>query len=579
MKNSLLFIAFVVISLSAFGQTEWQGPLPPPGLAPMNLCDDNNDGFQTFDLATFYEFIFYEQVFGVRPEDYHPTTFYLTQEDRDNETNPIPNPSAYVNISNPQKIYYRANAINPTGTYDVLKYANSISVFPIPEANYLEPLKLCDTDSDGFETFDLTLKNVEIIGDQTDIEVSFYITEEDAENKTNVIVNATSYTNISNPQTIYARVEFAETECYIINYLDLEVLESPCSDVAVYLTSQEAPRPGFDYKNRLTVKNIGTEPIGSGTVAFDHDTLLTFLSVSSPSTGNTIDITANGFSLNFDGLNPGEEEVLDITLNLPASTALGILLTNAATYTGSDNVAINNIYRLSETVVGSYDPNDIKEAHGPKIKFDEFTSNDYLFYTIRFQNVGTADAINVRIENTLDAQLDETTFQLLNTSHSNSLKRVGTKLTWSFDNIHLPSETMDEPASHGFVLYKIKPRPGFSIGDIIPNTAAIYFDFNAPVITNTFETEFEETLSVTKYLDEQFSVSPNPASSYVNIDLKKSIPNSGIFKVFNLQGKLVLQQEILKQRTELDVSNFSKGLYFIKMFTPDGVFVKKVVVK
>ena len=63
-----------------------------------------------------------------------------------------------------------------------------------------------------------------------------------------------------------------------------------------------------------------------------------------------------------------------------------------ATYLTDSNdlVESNNDSNLSEIVVGSYDPNDKMEALGPKVLYDEFvTSDQWLYYTIRFQNLGT----------------------------------------------------------------------------------------------------------------------------------------------------------------------------------------------
>ncbi len=43
----------------------------------------------------------------------------------------------------------------------------------------------------------------------------------------------------------------------------------------------------------------------------------------------------------------------------------------------------------------------------------------------------------------------------------------------------------NEPKSHGYIVYKIKAKQNVQIGDVIKNTAAIYFDYNLPIFTNT----------------------------------------------------------------------------------------------
>ena len=62
------------------------------------------------------------------------------------------------------------------------------------------------------------------------------------------------------------------------------------------------------------------------------------------------------------------------------------------------------------------------------------------------------------------------------------------QLTWSFNNIQLVDSNRNETASHGFIAYRVKPKNNLVIGDVIKNTASIYFDYNLPVRTNTQQT-------------------------------------------------------------------------------------------
>ena len=58
-------------------------------------------------------------------------------------------------------------------------------------------------------------------------------------------------------------------------------------------------------------------------------------------------------------------------------------------------------------------------------------------------------------------------------------------MKWTFENIDLPDASTDEPRSHGEVRYRVRPRSSAGEGTTILNSAAIYFDFNLPVITAT----------------------------------------------------------------------------------------------
>ena len=74
----------------------------------------------------------------------------------------------------------------------------------------------------------------------------------------------------------------------------------------------------------------------------------------------------------------------------------------------------------------------------PRILYDDFVNSDnWLYYTVRFQNLGTFPATFVRIEDELDSQLDETSFQMLQSSHDYVVKRTLSSLEWFFDDINL----------------------------------------------------------------------------------------------------------------------------------------------
>jgi uncharacterized repeat protein (TIGR01451 family) len=129
--------------------------------------------------------------------------------------------------------------------------------------------------------------------------------------------------------------------------------------------------------------------------------------------------------------------------------------------------------------------------------------NTELEYKIRFQNMGTAEAVNIVVVDTLSQHLDLTTFQMMSASHTYKLKfeRVNGRQVafWIFTDINLPAKSINEPASHGYIKFKIKHLPTIAEGTIIKNFADIYFDFNEPVRTN------ETAINMTDY---QFPVEP-----------------------------------------------------------------------
>jgi uncharacterized repeat protein (TIGR01451 family) len=138
-------------------------------------------------------------------------------------------------------------------------------------------------------------------------------------------------------------------------------------------------------------------------------------------------------------------------------------------------------------VRGSYDPND-KMAYplGLSTTHDILPNQD-IEYLIRFQNTGTDTAFTVIIRDTLSENLDIFSVQSGVSSHNYTFRMYGPRvLEWTFNNILLPDSTTNEPASNGFIKFKVRQVLNLPIGTLIDNSAAIYFDFNPPIITNTY---------------------------------------------------------------------------------------------
>jgi len=138
-------------------------------------------------------------------------------------------------------------------------------------------------------------------------------------------------------------------------------------------------------------------------------------------------------------------------------------------------------------VTGSYDPND-KTGYPLGLGDNhDIAPNQDLEYLIRFQNTGTDTAFNIVIKDTLTTDLDIFSVQSGVASNAYDFKIYGPRvLEWTFPNIMLPDSNVNEPASHGFIKFKVRQKPNLPIGTVINNSAAIYFDFNSPIFTNTY---------------------------------------------------------------------------------------------
>jgi uncharacterized repeat protein (TIGR01451 family) len=139
---------------------------------------------------------------------------------------------------------------------------------------------------------------------------------------------------------------------------------------------------------------------------------------------------------------------------------------------------------------GSYDPND-KQAYPQGIGNQHFIDEkEELDYTIRFQNTGTDTAFTVVVKDTLSSLLDIATLRAGASSHRYQLDILeGRILKFTFNKINLPDSNRSVIKSQGFIKFLVRLKANIAFGSKIENKAAIYFDFNVPVITNqTFHT-------------------------------------------------------------------------------------------
>ncbi|WP_033961895.1 DUF7619 domain-containing protein [Psychroserpens jangbogonensis] len=115
--------------------------------------------------------------------------------------------------------------------------------------------------------------------------------------------------------------------------------------------------------------------------------------------------------------------------------------------------------------MNSFDPNDITVLEGEETYINDI--DKYLHYIIRFQNAGTSEAINLKGTNILDDKLDWNTLELKSSSHDNRVEiNNGNTISFIFNYINLPDSTLDDPNSHGYIAYKVKPKSNVIVDDV-----------------------------------------------------------------------------------------------------------------
>jgi len=344
------------------------------------------------------------------------------------------------------------------------------------------------------------------------------------------------------------------------------------NDLKVTLLPLNEARPGFDAHYKIVYENIGTTIMnGNVTLTFDN-VRQTYLS-SNP-TENSID--DNLLTWQFEELLPFESQSILINFNTlePPTNEDGDILSFVTQINPVEEDATpeNNVYEFDQTIINSYDPNDKQVLQGEEIYEDEV--DGYLDYLVRFQNTGSASAVNITVTDTLSDNLNWNTFRTLSSSHDYSVEVLdGNMVSFIFEDIYLPPESSDPEGSNGHIAFQIKPNQTLSIGDEVENTANIYFDFNPPIITNTVTTQVVEFLSVEDFsLERLIMLHPNPVSSILKIQTSKNLTFQEATVYSVLGGELITTSE-----KQINMEKLVTGVYFVKIKTNKGSLTKKIV--
>jgi len=355
-------------------------------------------------------------------------------------------------------------------------------------------------------------------------------------------------------------------------------------DLVVDITNRTPFRPGFSSIIEVMVKSNGTVAI-PGMLQVILDSNVSYISASV----NPDQVNGDTLIFTIDTLDLFEKATITIETETYATVPLSspVLCSAQISPLAGDTFPADNHSQIVSTVVGSCDPNDKTAACGPYFTPAQLQNGDEMIYTIRFQNTGNFQADNIHIIDTLSQFFVLKDFRIISSSHLMHYTIEGSGIvTFYFDNIFLPPITTDEPGSHGFVKYAIRCSQNLSIGDAIDNTAYIYFDFNAPVQTNTETiiiadpplnantTEVPEALRMTIY--------PNPATNTLN-----GIFNSGKSKSFTLTvlsqiGQSVKTTSYSGDRFSTEINDLPAGLYYGKIViqgSGESLFFRFIVVK
>jgi hypothetical protein len=228
----------------------------------------------------------------------------------------------------------------------------------------------------------------------------------------------------------------------------------------------------------------------------------------------------------------------------------------------NDPTPANNTRLLESVVVGSYDPND-KQVFPALLTPDEVATDTLLEYLVRFQNTGTYHAERVVITDTLSTDLRWDTFRFLESSHTCEWYMADGVAHFIFNDIMLPDSNANEPESHGFVRFSIRPSTALQQGESVNNIANIYFDFNEPVITEPCVLAVELPTAMEDHLVPSAILSPNPTTNVLNVRLPTT--DSYTAEILTMDGRSTQVVGILRSPFGISVASLPSGAYILRL--------------
>lgn len=339
------------------------------------------------------------------------------------------------------------------------------------------------------------------------------------------------------------------------------------NDIEVVMEPITQAQPGQNVTYKIVYRNIGnTTASGSVSCNWDAD-LLEYVYINPMA-----DVIGTGtYTWNYTGLKPLENREIIMTLNVDNTINVGDIIPFNASgdVTGGDASPYDNYFELNQRVVSAYNFNNITCIQGETVPSENI--GEYLHYVVTFTNTGTTEADNVVVRHQLDeSQFDLSTLQLINSSHDVQAKVEEGIAEFIFKDVTMATE------DHGNILFKVKTRPNLMVNDVVTNSAEIFFDYNAPLTTNDANTTFE-TLNANVYqLDKSVKLYPNPAKNKVQVSADTEI---NTIEVFDIQGRLLYSIPAGSSKHEIDMSNRTSGIYFIRITTEFGSAVEKLIIE
>jgi len=153
--------------------------------------------------------------------------------------------------------------------------------------------------------------------------------------------------------------------------------------------------------------------------------------------------------------------------------------------------------------------------------------------------------------------------------------RKGRLLQFEFPNIALSDST-----AYGFVSFKIQPYK-YDSSFYIPNQANIILDQNTIPTNYVYNSYFKKAVVKVDQQNQNLPilVYPNPVTNELIIEFKnKDRPYGNVqYQILNINSKWLDDGILLESKNSIDMSKYSNGIYFVRLYFKDKIFIYKVL--
>ena len=457
-------------------------------------------------------------------------------------------------------------------------FTNYCTLTPNGTFNTLTGKALFDNDSNGCSVTDTNASNVLI---KSTIGTTNTITLSNSAGNYTQYLGLGNYTNsviLENPTYFTAAPSTFTSDFTTYNNIQNQdiclVSNGNFNDLDITIIPLNSARPGFNSKYKLLLRNKGTTTL-SGNFSLNYNNNKVSYVSSSINPANT---TSTTLSWNFNNLTTFNDFEIVVEFNVNAPTDPnpvngGDVLTYSSSIgnTFTEQTATDNSFTLNQVVVNAYDPNDKTCLEGTIVTPDKI--GKYVNYIIRFENTGSANATNVIIKDIINlGRFDINSIIPLDSSHPYRMTITGSnRVEFFFENINLPFSPSD--SRYGYIAFKIKLKSNLVVGNTFSNVANIYFDYNAPIVTNSYTTTIQNTLGLQENeLLNTISVYPNPVKDMLHFQTKENVLK---IEIYDVAGRIVSSKSIIENK--LNLSELKVGNYFLKVYTEKGIMHTKII--